>query len=150
MSPADVRGMTDKDIVEMLAAQHVNDDALAWLAGVIADPAKVEGVNELRRRYAPEPGFPLTGSGRLPNANSVFIDRDRWRRFFLLRRIPMSQVGPMMEPSRCSGWGHVITHKGRAGFNAMDELAVALDMHVDDLIYEVGTDAERARLAAYV
>jgi hypothetical protein len=143
--------MEDKAIVEMLTGQsHSDDAALTWLAGLIADPVMVEGVNELRRRYAGEPGFPLTGSGKLPNAASVFIDRDRWKAFFFRRRITMSEIGPLMEPERCSGWGSVIGHKGRAGFQAMDELACALDMRVDDLIWEVGTDDERSRLVAYV
>ncbi len=150
MSPAEVRQMADKEIVEMLVSLRPGDEAVAWLASVVSSPVMVEGVNELRRRYAPEPGFPLTGSGRLPNAASVFIDRDRWKAFFFRRRITMSAIGGLMEPERCTGWGSVAASKGRVGFGAMDELACALDMRVDDLIWEVGTDAERERLAAYV
>lgn len=150
MSPAEVRNLTDSQIVEMLVKLRPSDEALVWVASVIADPVMVEGVNELRRRYAPEPGFPLTGSGRLPNAASVFISRDRWKAFFFRRRITMACIGGLMEPPRCEGWGSVIAHKGRASFEAMDQLACGLGIHVDDLIYEVGTDDERSRLALFV
>lgn len=150
MTPAEVKSTRTADLVDMLTHLRPSDDAVAWLAALISDPVAVEGVAELRRRYAPEPSFPVTGSGRMTGATSVFIDRGRWNSFFFQRRIPLSQVGPLMEPERCDGWASVIGHKGRAGFAALDDLACSLDMHVDDLIWQVGTDAERERLAACV
>lgn len=150
MTPAEVKGMSNVQILELLTSLRPSDEAVSFLAALISDPVAVEGVAELRRRYAPEPGFPLTGTGRMPAATSVFIDRQRWNAFFFKRRIPLSQVGALMEPERCDGWASVVGHKGRCGFEAMDSLAVGLDMRVDDLIWEVGTDAERERLALYV
>lgn len=152
MSPNEVRHLANTEILEMLVnlRPSKSNEAVSWLAAVISDPVMVEGVNELRRRYAPEPSFPVTGSGRMSAASSVFIDRGRWQTFFALRRIPLVRVGGLMEPERCEGWASVIKTKGRAGFSALDDLACALDMHVDDLIWQVGTDDERARLSVCV
>lgn len=150
MTPAEVKGMSNVQILEMLTTLRPSDSAVAFLAALISDPAAVEGVAELRRRYSPEPEFPLTRTGRMQHASTVFIDRQRWNAFFFKRRIPLNQVGSLMEPERCDGWASVCGSKGRVGFNAMDELAIALDMRVDDLIWEVGTDAERERLGACV
>ncbi|NTU70457.1 MAG: hypothetical protein HGB10_01330 [Coriobacteriia bacterium] len=150
MTPAEVKSTASADLVDMLTHLRPSGDAVAWLAAVISDPAAVEGVAELRRRYAPEPSFPVTGSGRMSGATTVFIDRGRWNAFFFQRRIPLMHVGALMEPELSEGWASVVGHKGRAGFASMDSLACALDMHVDDLIWQVGTDAERERLAACV
>lgn len=149
MSPTEIRSMRDRDIVEMLVALHPSDEAVAWLAALLTDDDAFEGVRELRKRFTTSDKIeiPKTPTGRVASARTVAIDPDRWRSFFWRRRIAMVDVGPMMEPPRCSGWGHVITHKGQAGIYALDDLACALGIHVDQLIDEIGTNDERARLS---
>jgi len=125
---------------------------VVWLAAVISSDASFEGVRELRRRFSTggEVQAPKTRTGRTSSARSVIVDRERWNSFFWRRRIALSDVGPIMEPPRCEGWASVIGHRGRAGFYALDDLACALGLHVDEVIDQVGTDDERARLAACV
>jgi len=150
MSPADVRRMADHRIVEMLVSLRPGDEALAWLASVISSPVLVEGVNELQRRYAVRTGNAPTptASGRHPHAATVHVDPVRWKDFFWRRRMTLMSVGPMV--NRCSGWASVVANKRAVGMFALDEIACELDMHLDDLIFEVGTDGERARLALCV
>lgn len=152
MSPAEVRALSDGQIVEMLVSQHPSDEAVSWLASVISSDSSIEGVRELRRRFAPgrEVCAPKTPTGRMSSAQSVGIDRERWNSFFWRRRMALSEVGPLMEPARCSGWASVIGYKGCAGLYALDDLACALEVTLDDLIYQVGTDDERVRLAVCV
>lgn len=152
MSPAEVRVLSDGQIVEMLVSLHPSDEAVSWLASVISSDAAFEGVRELRRRFASggELSAPRTPTGRMSSARSVGIQSERWRSFFWRRRIALSDVGGLMEPARCSGWASVIGSRGRAGLYALDDLACALGLHVDQLIDEVGTDDERARLAVCV
>lgn len=78
-----------------------------------------------------------------PNANTVRIDPDRFRAFFYRRRLPLNAIGGLF--GRCDGWASVIIHHQHAGFYALDDLACALDLRVEDLIEEIGTDAERER-----
>lgn len=152
MSPTEIRGMRDREIVEMLVSLHPSDEAVAWLAAVLTDDAAFEGVRELRKRFttSDEIDIPKTATGRVGSARSVAIDPERWKSFFWRRRIAMVDVGPMMEPARCEGWGSVITHKRQASIYALDDLACALGLHVDQLIDEIGTETERARLALCV
>jgi len=152
MSPAEVRSLTDKRIVEMLVSLHPSKEAVEFLAAVITDDAAFEGVRELRKRFATdgEIEIPKTPTGRVGSARTVSVDPDRWKSFFWRRRIAMVDVGPMMEPPRCEGWGSVVSSRGRAGLYALDDLACSLSLHVDALIDEVGTDDERARLAVCV
>jgi len=147
MSPSEVRTMSDSAIVEMLVSMTPTDEAVAWLATVISDDASFEGVRELRRRFTGSiDGVPgaTADVGRHKNANTVMIDGSRFRAFCYRRRLPLTAIGPMF--GRCDGWASVICHKGHAGFYALDELALALDMRVEELIDEIGTDEERARL----
>jgi len=140
--------MASNEIVAALMNMRPSDEAVAWLAALIADPAAVEGVNELSRRYgANQVSEPLSVSGRYTGATTVRIDPGRWSAFFFRRRLPLNAVGSLF--NRCSGWASVIKKKGHAGFYALDDLATALDMRVNDLIFEVGTDEERQRLAAF-
>lgn len=152
MSSTEIKGMRDRDIVEMLVSLHPSDEAVALLAAVLTDDAAFEGVRELRRRFTTgtEVVPPKTATGRMRSARTVAIDADKWKAFFWRRRIAMVDVGPMMEPPRCTGWSHVVSSRGRAGLYALDDLACALSLHVDDLIDQVGTDDERARLAICV
>ncbi len=147
MSPSDVRGLEDHQILELLVSPRPSDEAVAWLAAVISDDASFEGVRELRRRFTrstAEVPVPTTKSGQHKNANTVAIDADRFRSFCYRRRLALTAVGPIF--GRCAGWASVICHKRHAGYYALDELALALDMRVEELIDEIGTDDERARL----
>ena len=74
-------------------------------------------------------------------ATTIEIDRERFREFFWRRRMTLASIGPCF--NRCDGWASVIVAKGHAGFFALDDLATALGMNVDELIYQVGTDRER-------
>lgn len=150
MSPAEVRHLPDQELVSMLTSLRPSDEAVAWLAAVITSPAAVEGVAELSRRYRAtvQPERSTSAAGRFVGATTVSIDPDRWCSFFFRRRMPLNAVGPMFK--RCEGWASVIKKKARAGYYALDDLATSLDMRVDDLIFQVGTDEERARLSACV
>ena len=153
MGPAEIRSMPSGEIVQMLSSlRPASDQAVAWLAAVLSSPESVAGVNELARRYEATSETPraTTASGRYVGATTVCIDPVRWANFFFRRRMPLKSVGGCMEPPRCEGWGSVIKKKAKAGFYALDDLATALEMRVDDLIFEVGTDDERARLSACV
>lgn len=148
MSPSDVRSLDDRQIVEMLVSLKPADEAVAWLAAVISDDASFEGVRELRRRFArstAEASVPTTKSGQHKNANTVAIDAERFRSFCYRRRLALTAVGPMF--GRCAGWASVMCYKGHAGFYALDELALALDMRVEELIEAVATDEELRRVS---
>lgn len=145
MSPSDVVSMRDNEIVEMLVSLRPSDQAVAWLASVIADPVMAAGVSELSRRY----GSKREGRVGLPRARSattVHVDGARFKEFFWMRRIPLRQVGPMV--GKCEGLGSVIAHKGRIGFWTADSIATELGMHVDSFIAAVGTSEELQRLSA--
>lgn len=150
MSPAEIKSMHNRDIVEMLVSLHPSDEAVAWLAALLTDDAAFEGVRELRKRFTTsiEPELPKTPTGKHPHAGTVLIDPDRWRSFLWRRRLTMSEAGLMC--GRSDGWAAVIAHRGRAGYFALDALACALSLHIDQLIDEVGTDDERARLSICV
>jgi hypothetical protein len=47
---------------------------------------------------------------------------------------------------RCTGWASVVAHKGTVSYWALDQLATELEVHIDELIAAVGTEAELARL----
>jgi hypothetical protein len=146
MSPAEVCSMSDTQIIEMMAASHPAGEAIVWLASVISDPALVEGVNELRRRYCPpEVAVSGTAADRHPHARSVKLDPDRWRAFFFRRRLTLMEIGPMIGKS--DAWASAMGHKARANFFSLDEVACVLGMHVEQLIDEVATEEERARFA---
>jgi len=144
MSPAEVRQMTDTEIVEMLVSLKPSDESVAWLASVIADPAKVAGVNELSRRYVAD----RHGRCSLPrakSAGSVLIDGSAFKHAFWLRRIPLSHVGPLIGKS--SGLGSVLAHKGRISYWTADAIANELGIHVDAFLAEIAAPAELERLA---
>lgn len=146
MSPAEIRTMSDSDIVEMLVSLGPSDHAVAWLASVIADPTKVAGVAELSRRYSAK----RDGRCALPrakSAGSVSIDGAKLKAVLWRHRLPLKSVGPMIGKS--DGLLSVICHKGSASFWTLDALATeVLDMRVEDLIAEIGTPEELQRLTA--
>ncbi len=149
MSPNEVRKLPDREIVQMLLESKPSDEAVAWLAAVLADDAAFEGVQELRRRFTDHRSpawFPVTATGRQRSANTVSVDGERFKAFFYRKRLPLAAVGPMF--GRCEGWASVICRKGTAGFYALDDLATSLSMGVDDLIFEIGTPEELARASA--
>lgn len=150
MSLAEVRALPDRELVGMLTSLRPSDEAVAFLAAVIASPIALEGVNELGRRYrSTADSVPSSApTGRYVGALSVKIDRERWSAFWFRRRTPLNAIGPSV--NRCAGLGSVIGHKGSAGYYTLDAIACELEMRVDDLIFEVGTDEERARLSACV
>lgn len=146
MSPAEVRQMTDVQIVELLVnlSPSADNAALAWIASVISSPALAEGVNELSRRYSAA----SAGKHRLPrakHADSVFIDGSRFKQFFFLRRIALREIGPMI--GKCEGYGSVLAHKGRMSYWSADAIATELGMHVDAFIAQVGDLVELERLS---
>jgi hypothetical protein len=147
MSPNEVRNLTNVQILEMLVNLRPSDDAVAWLASVIADPVNVAGVAELSRRYvmASRPDVLVSQSGRHPNATSIRISADAFRAFFYRRRIPLMEVGPLF--GRCSGWASVVCNKARIGYWAADELASELGLHVDDFLSQVCAPEELPRLS---
>lgn len=88
---------------------------------------------------------PATERRRIGVATSIQIDRERFSSFFWRRRMTLSSVGPFI--GRSDGWASVMARKGHAGLFALDDLATALSMNLDDLIHEIGTDAERERVS---
>jgi len=88
---------------------------------------------------------PPAAHRRIGVATSIQIDRERFSSFFYRRRMTLSSVGPFI--GRSDGWASVMAFKGRAGYYALDELATALSMNLEELIHEVGTDAERSRIS---
>lgn len=85
-----------------------------------------------------------TPTGRRSSATSVYIDPERFARFFWVRRIPLNQVGPMF--GRCGAWASVAIHKSRVGLYAADELCSELEIHLDTFLHEVASDEELRRL----
>lgn len=145
MTPAEIRTMPDASIVEMLVSLNPSDEAVAWLASVIADPSKAAGVAELSRRYqATRKGQPIRPRARA--ASSVLIDPCKFKAFFWDRRIPLGEVGPMV--GKCSGFASVIAYKGRISYWTADAIANELGVHIDAFIAQVGTDEELKRLSA--
>ena len=144
MTPTEVRSLSDAAIVELLLSMKPSDQAVAWLASVITNDAAFEGVRELRRRFSSRPNVPSTLTGRAASSRTVFIDPQRWAAFAFRRRLSMTELGPLC--GRSEGWGSVMKSRRRAGFYALDDLACALGMHVDELIQEVGTDEECSRI----
>ena len=94
---------------------------------------------------SPQTLMPEVMHRRMPIATSIQIDRERFCSFFYRRRMTLSSVGPFI--GRSDGWASVMAFKGRAGYYALDELATALCMNLEELIHEVGTDAERCRIS---
>lgn len=94
---------------------------------------------------SPETLAPPAVRSRIGVATSIQIDRERFSFFFWRRRMTLSSVGPFI--GRCDAWASVIAHKGHAGLFALDDLATALNMNLEDLIYEIGTDGERERVS---
>lgn len=149
------RQMSDRDLIAQLTQLSSHSPKAALILTALTDDTWFEAVSELRKRYstklveeAPVAYAPVSESGRHPHAASVEIDPARFKAFFFRRRIPLAHVGPLF--GRCSGWASVIAHKARAGYYALDELARELDMTADELIAQIGSDAERSRLQAIV
>ncbi len=149
MSPSEVRFLEGRQIVELLmSGDQASEEAVRWIAALVSDDATFEGVKKLRRRFVrdvEESSAPTTTEGRHKNANTVYIDPDRFRAFFWRRRLPLTAVGPMF--GRCAGWASVIVHKGHAGYWALDELATSMDMRVDDLIEAIASEEELRRVS---
>lgn len=143
MSPNEVVSMPSHEIVELLQDLRPSDEAAAWLSALIADPAMVEGVSELARRYA---ASHVGGSfeGRARSADSVLISGPKFKHAMWKRRIPLSEVGPLI--GRSVGLGSVLAHKGRINYYTCDELARAIGVHVDALVAEICADEELERL----
>jgi len=148
MSPNDVCELDDRQLVELITGCQSPDAVVSMLAAVVADDTAFAGVRELRRRFsgASKTDVPTTPTGSTASSQTVFIDPDRWAAFAFRRRLAMTDLGSMI--GRCEGWGSVMKTRGRAGFFALDALACALGMHVDELIREVGTDDELQRMSA--
>lgn len=146
MTPSEVRAMSDHDIVEMLVSLKPSDEAVAWLASVIASPTMVEGVRELSRRYAGHVEGTVVVS-RARYAGSVSFEGAKLKELLWRHRLPLRSVGPMI--GKCEGLLSVLCHKGSASFWTLDAIATeVLDMRVEDLIAQIGTPEELQRLMA--
>lgn len=146
MSPSEVRTMSDSAIVEMLVSLKPADESVAWLASVIADPAKVAGVNELSRRYvAASDG--RVALPRAKSAGSVAIDGAKFKELLWRHRVPLVQVGPRI--GKCEGLASVLAYKGKMSYWTADAIATqVLDMHVDQFLAQIAAPSELERLAS--
>lgn len=143
MSPSDVRTMKSAEVVGLVAETKPSDEVLAWLSSLIADPVKVAGVSELSRRFeASSTVAPVPGRARA--VNSIHIDPAKYKHAMWKRRISLREVGLMI--GRSDGLGSVIATKRRINYFTADDLAVALGMHVDQLLAEICDDEELERL----
>lgn len=138
MSPSDIRMMESRDVVGLLTDALPSEQAFSWLSSVISDPAKVEAVGVLARRYE------RANRPYHRPANSVAIDPDKFRHAMWKRRLTLKSVGPMI--NRSDAYANVMINKRRMNFFALDELAQALGIHVNELIAEVATPEELERL----
>lgn len=146
MTPADVKVMPASEIVEMLVDLKPSVEAVAWLASVLCDPAKVAGVNELSRRYNAD-GAGKCSLPRARSAGTILIDGAKFKHICWVNRVPMNRIGPMI--GKCEGWGSVIAHKGRMSYWAADAIAIELGFsHVDAFIEAIATPEELERLSA--
>ena len=84
------------------------------------------------------------------SARTVGINPELWRSFFYRRRIALVDVGGLMEPVRCGSWASSVASREKAGLFALDDLSCAMGIHLNQLIEEIGTDEERARLSVCV
>lgn len=145
MSPNEVRVQPTQRIVEMLVGLKPCDEAVAWLASVISDPVAVAGVGELSRRYIAKSISGCT-TLRAKAAGSVLIDGVKFKELLWRHRMPLTEVG--LAIGKSNGLVSVLCHKGRASYWTLDAIATeVLDMRVEDLIAEIGTDEELERLA---
>lgn len=147
MSPTEVRRMTDSEIIEMLVSLRPSDEAVAWLAAVIADPARTAGVAELSRRYAAHRDGRI-GLPRARSAGTVSLDSIKFKNFMWSRRITMTEVGLMI--GRSDGLGSCIASRGRTSYWTADAIATELGMTPEAFLAQVGTEEEVARLACCV
>jgi len=147
MSPNEARELENRELVELIAGREPSEAVVSVLAAVLSDDVAYEGVRELRRRFGRQRPTPEVTGDRMPSAKTVAIDRQRWNTFFFRRRMALTDVGPLMDPPRSSAWASVMGSRGRAGLYALDDLACALGIHVNELIAEVATDAEFERVA---
>lgn len=146
MTPTEVRLMSDSAIVELLASLKPSDQAVAWLASVISDPAKVAGVSELSRRYVAR----HEGRCSLPRAKSagtVSFDGAKFKKLLWRHRVPLVSVGPAI--GKCSGLASVLAHKGKMSFFTADAIATeVLGCHVSEFLAAIATPDELQRLSA--
>jgi len=77
-------------------------------------------------------------------ATTVWVDPEKLRRFFWLRRTPLSHVGPMI--NKCEGLASALVAKGHMSYFTADDIAVEFGLHVNDFIQLVGSDKELERL----
>jgi|GEM_PF-1418991 len=146
MTTNEISSMSSSEIVGMLIELRPSDEAVAFLASLISSGESFAAVRELRRRFVARETSPAENDeSSTVGAGTVEIDPDKFRAFFASRRIPLSAIGGLF--GRSEGWGSVMLHRRRAGFYALDALACALDLHVDDLILAIGSERERQRVA---
>lgn len=150
--PAIYADKSDRDLLRHLAKVSVSNGKAAMAYAALVDDDWFEAISELRRRYCRTAveAFDRVqenatdAMGRMRSAESVEIDRGRWNSFFYGRRIALSKIGPMI--GRCDGWASVTGSKRHTSLQAIEELAIALDIELDDLLHAVGSDRERVRV----
>ncbi len=143
--------VSDHDLLGRLAQMSPTNAKAALAYQALTDDDWFSAISELRRRFRSretEQGFTVeetsyTPTGRLLLATSVEIDPVRWREYWNRQRVTLVAVSRTI--GRTSAWASVVASKRRAGLAALDELAAAFEVDLNDLIHAVGTDRERER-----
>lgn len=145
---------SDRDLIATLAEMSKHSVKAACIFTALTEDTWFQAVVELRNRYNRreiDAGMvceksPRSASGRVSHAGSVEIDSDRWKAWFYRNRIPLCHVGPIVGLS--GPWANAIAFRGRASFSTLDRLCAAMEVSLDQFLYEVGSDRERERVIA--
>lgn len=165
-----VKDMSDLDLVALIANLKPGDESVAQLAEAIAEGwsdgiraealrgcdaqpvhvARVEASLELASRLRPSQ---VAAANRTPvdrpkhYATTVLIDGDRLRHALWRRRLTLAAASRML--NRSESYMNVCISKGHMGEPAVDRLACELGVRFDELVAEIGTDEEVARLGVW-
>lgn len=140
MSPAELKRLSDEAIVELIVSIPAHSEP-----AVFASSDAYLAVCELRRRHSGCADLPRTPTGRLRSASAVEIDADRWRSAWYRRRMTLMAVSELA--GKCSVWANAVINRGSVNFWVLDQIAAELGETTDLLIWEVGSDRERLRVA---
>ncbi|PKQ16719.1 MAG: hypothetical protein CVT67_02815 [Actinobacteria bacterium HGW-Actinobacteria-7] len=143
--------LDDHALLNRLADMSPTNAKAAMAYQALCDDDWFAAVAELRRRFrsrATEKALTVeetsyTPTGRLRLATSIEIDALRWRAYWNRQRMTLVSVSRMID--RCDAWASIVATKRRAGMAALEEIAVAMEISLADLIEAVGTDGERER-----
>jgi len=143
--------LSDRDLLGKLAQMSATSGKAAMAYAALTDDDWFSAISELRRRFRAREieaslnveETRLTPTGRLRIATTVDIDPQRWRAYWSRQRMTLVAVSLMI--GRTSSWASIIANKKRAGIASLDELATAIEVNLEDLIFAVGSDRERER-----